>query len=85
MRGAHSAGHVLQIQWGGLCIEVLPDNARPQQITLLIMRQIVQRNVCAQGLRVWGAFACQGRHLHCRGKGFALAAELQNRLPSQTV
>ena len=81
MTGAYAAGDVLQMRMGGLCDEVLPDNARPQQIALIITRQILQQNVCAHGLRIWGAFACQGRHLRCQGKGFVLAAELQKRVP----
>ena len=77
MTGAYAAWRVLPMHQGCLCTETPPDNARPQQIPLLIMRQLVHENVCTHGLRIWGAFACQGWHLHCQGKGFVVAAELQ--------
>ena len=74
MTGTHAAHGM---RWGCLCQEAPPDDARPQQIPLLIVRQIVQRDVCAHGLGIWGAFAGQSRYLHCQGKGSVVAAELQ--------
>lgn len=40
-----------------------PDNARPQQVSLLIMGQVLAWNLCGHSLRVWGTLASQSWHL----------------------